>query len=99
MRARSLIAVLSVAAVAFVGGWGGKAYSQSEKDRLVVAQGDIQWPPWFDPAKFGPCQWRGKAPICKGNCEPGETQITTHKSAGGNRCATGAKVYCCQPKQ
>jgi hypothetical protein len=38
--------------------------------------------------------WRGTAPFCNGQCQPGETQIATSKSGDGATCWTGQKVLC-----
>jgi hypothetical protein len=103
MRARSLIAGLSVAAVIFAAGFSMEAYSQgherstysqSEQKLLVLAQLD----PGMDP-KDWICTWRGKAPICKGNCQGDETMVRLDKCGGGNCCRTGSKAYCCRPRR
>lgn len=46
------------------------------------------------------CRWRGKAPFCKGQCEPNETEVkrsicATAAEGCGQRCYTGSKAYCC----
>ena len=48
----------------------------------------------------GPCQWRGQAPFCNGDCQPGEKVVKKNKQgpAGSKKCATGNKVYCCVEK-
>ena len=103
MRARSLIAILSVAAAIFAAGFSMEAYSrsderpaysQSEQQPLVLAQ----LPPEMNPKDWR-CVWRGKAPVCKGNCESDETMVKLDKcGGGGNCCVTGSKAYCCRPR-
>src|SRR6266849_2453160 len=47
--------------------------------------------------------WRGTAPLCDGQCLPGETQKGVSDSGDGGYCITGHKVLCgnssptCQP--
>lgn len=46
------------------------------------------------------CRWRGKAPFCKDQCKPNETEVkrstcATAAEQCGQRCYTGSKVYCC----
>lgn len=88
MSALRLAAIALMVVATHIGGFEQKAYAKS-----------IDWPSWFHPSDFGPCQWRGKAPICRGKCESGETEIVKDKSGGGHSCRTGSKSYCCQPKQ
>jgi hypothetical protein len=38
--------------------------------------------------------WRGTAPFCDGQCNPGETQIATSNCGDGACCWTGQKVLC-----
>jgi hypothetical protein len=49
------------------------------------------------------CEWRGTAPICAGECEPGEITFEKVQDAKyaqhegfGNPCTGGNKVYCCR---
>jgi len=51
-------------------------------------------------AADGPCQWRGKAPFCNGDCQPGERVAKRNQQGmkGSKKCATGNKVYCCVEK-
>src|SRR6476646_7598475 len=38
--------------------------------------------------------WRGTAPFCKGQCEPGEVEIRRSKSGNGGQCWSGTKALC-----
>merc|ERR1712043_44051 len=44
------------------------------------------------------CRWRGTAPICKGQCEMGETICDEDPCANGEEhcCVTGTKYFCCR---
>ncbi len=51
------------------------------------------------------CMWRGTAPFCKGECEPGEVRWATASSPEGAKpdelgfgatCASGRKFLCCK---
>ena len=50
------------------------------------------------PAEALTCVWRGTAPFCAGECQPGETEhVRTQHPSEGDSCITGTKVHCCKP--
>lgn len=59
------------------------------------------------PTRNETCTWRGKAPFCKGRCQPGEIGRAAQTDRDepfarahpefGAECITGSKFYCCKP--
>jgi hypothetical protein len=41
--------------------------------------------------------WRGTAPFCNGQCQPGEPQLATSNCGDGACCWTGHKALCGNP--
>lgn len=54
---------------------------------LVVLVASVTAPAYAD-------TWRGTAPFCNGECNPGETPIATSNCGDGACCWTGHKVLC-----
>lgn len=41
------------------------------------------------------CTWRGTAPLCNGQCHPGEVALESNSWGSGDHCDDGLKFYCC----
>ncbi|GME43871.1 Glycosyl hydrolases family 18 [Neofusicoccum parvum] len=68
------------------GFWGG--YHSDSADSTLCCPIDAA----PDPKN---CEWHGGAPLCDGQCDPGQVALESNKWGDGDYCNDGLKFYCC----